>query len=244
MQKISYFCPLPIWKIDVVDQHHIVVELRDNQLFKTIWKVFNLNEEHCVFSYENAKNSWWKSIVGATKDYLVLHELKQGKNPEISATALVHIPTAVVQNFPLFQFDGLKQNKIILSNPKGEKNEVILPESHFTFIIEEATVYIESNEHFIGFIDIIKHHTGDIPCLECEYLEAKNYIIIAYYSKVEEQNYTSKLLIINKLNEKVLLEMCYEKLTGAIYGMFFVLNNKLIYSNGKNVVTILQLLNK
>jgi hypothetical protein len=237
LQKITYHCSHQIWKIEVLDLKHIVVELRDIEFFKTYWKVFSLENEHCSYSFENIKNSWWKSIVAAKSDKIVLHELKQGKNPEISGTEIIDLSKNSVEFYPLHQFEYIRNEQITLS--RNSQNNINIPCRHSELKIINPDTYSESNGFFVDFKTLIQSKFEDIACLECEYLEYNDYIIIAHYIRLAENNYTSKISILNTAGDIIFSEVTNTNLKGSTYGMFFVFQHKLIFTSDQNQINII-----
>ena len=122
----------------------------------------------------------------------------------------------------------------------GQENINILCETNELEIINPNT-YSENNEFFKDFKSLISSKFKEEACLECEYLEYNDYIIIAHYIRLAENNYTSKISILNTTGDIIFSEVTNSKLKGSTYGMFFVLQHKLIFTSDQNQINIISL---
>lgn len=241
MQKISYQFLSTIWKIEVLDASRLVIELRDSEFFKTEWKIIDTKKEHCSLTIDNIKNSWWKNLVCASKDHLVFHELRQGKNPEITATELFNINSKDSTLFASTQFDSISDKGIELIGINNTKTifEIKNRIESDNYTIQESLIYKSDSTYFNDFASIIKLYTKNEVVMECEYLETPDKICIGYYTSDEKETFSSKLLIIDHSGTKLLETETHQQLKGRINGIFFLLNNQLIYSSSSNELHII-----
>lgn len=214
-----------------------MVEIRNTEYFTAGWKVFSLENNHCIFSLENLKNSWWYSLVYANFPFFILQEIKQGKNPEIKETLLINIIENKLEYFPNYRFKGLESNRVELINNQNEILELDL-KVDFKPFMKNPVVYSEKNDYFEDFSAFIEMVSRKQAVLECEYLEINKYLVIGFYDRQSEENYTSNIILLDNFGELVFQNESYTKLKGIIHGIFFAVNNKIIYTNEKNEIHI------
>lgn len=243
LQKISYNCLGTVWKIEIFSKDSILVEIRDTDLFKTEWKLFSINEEHCHKTLNVEKNSWWYSLAQTSNSLIFLHELKQGKNPEINGLKIINGIDGAFTDLPNYQLTNInkEKNTYSISDTSGTVTEESFKQKSNQYKVNLPILYPIENTYFSTFSEIVCNHIELIPCLECEYLEINNHIAIGFYEKIEENKYSYYLLVLNSEGDKIYLEQIHQDLKGKMNGIFFSLSNKIIYTTNKNEIEIITL---
>lgn len=241
MQKISYVNEHVVWKIEVFNQHSILVELRDTMSFKTEWKIFSLDEEHCIQTIKLANNSWWHSIAQTKNSLIFLHELKQGKNPEITGLKIISINPYTIKSLENNKLIEVTAEHYCVVDHNGVIQKVCFEQYNIPPKIVNPVIYPEKSTFFSQFTEIICNQTGITPSLECEYIERKNHLVIGYYQKIKNDCFNYHLLILD-LNGKIIFsEVLQKELKGKINGHFFSLGNKIIFTKNKSEIEIIHL---
>lgn len=241
LQKISYQFDESIWKILPFGPNSLVLELRNKEKYTCQWKIIDLKTEHIHYQHQEKGNSWWYSVVEAKNPYVISHKMKQGKTPETEEVLILNSHDSEKnQKIGHLQFNGFTPDGIRLKNQNGEetalalefinetKNEVISP-----------VIYLQNNEHFNEFSELIHSYQSHIAVNQCEYLEFKEWIVIGYYTQAGDQ-LDAHLLILDQEGKQ--LDYCQigTGLQGIINGMFFAFQQHIIYIQNENEIHVTQ----
>lgn len=241
MKKTSYICQGKIWKIEVFDEHSILVEIRDAINFKTEWKIFSILEEHCHHTIQIDENSWWFSLAGTYNKLIFIHELRQGKNPEIKGLKVINGFNKETIEYPNTQLNNIhrENNTYSIIDEQGKEQKSVFDSVFTPPNVKYPTIYEEENSFFFTFISVICNHTVHSPSLQCEYLEINNHVVIGYYVKTDENKYNYHLLILDDKGQKINSSLAQQEMLGKTDGNIFVLDNKIIYTKNNNEIEII-----
>lgn len=218
----------------------MLLELRNKEKYSASWKVIDMTMEHVHFSYEPNKNSWWLNSTETHAPYFFLHELKQGKTPEISSTHLIDTSgnkkTEIIPNTSLQQ---TTPNGFLLSDKNGGNSEYFLERlSPNKSVSVTPELYLENTSHFETFKETIKFYRNEEIITQCEYLETNTLIYITYFIK-KDSNLSCEILVLSKDGEVVLQDVLAQNLSGVFTESFCKIDDKIIYVKNDNEIHII-----
>ena len=239
MQKVSYQFSESIWKVLPFSQGKLVLELRDKNNYTSSWKIINSNESHVSFTYKIEDNSWWWSLVDCFPPYLFLHELRQGKIPEIVRTKEI--------NSTSFNQEVIHENKFltevtntsyILANKNGEREKIPFSnETENKSSVSKTHLYLETSEYFDSFKEIILSYTGNEAIKQCEYAEFNDLISLSFFIE-RDRNLSCHLIVLDKEGNLLLHDELAQNLSGIYTESFSVIENKIVFVKNENEIHI------
>lgn len=216
------------------------MEIRNKTNYTASWKVLGTEKEHIHFSYEPLENSWWLNSTETNDPYFFLHELKQGKNPEISKTQIVDTSgKKEIESVDAASLNKITTTGCLLSTKAGRTIAKELPNlTNKKTITKTPELYLENNKHFAEFTETVRLYCNKTIKIQCEYLETKDCVCLSYFTE-KESNLSCHLLVLTRDGEIILDETLAEGLTGIFTETFCEIDNKIIYVKNENEIHIL-----
>jgi len=240
VQKISYQFDQSIWKVLPFSKGRLLLELRDKQKYTASWKIIDTDTEHVHFSHEIKKDSWWYNSIETSPPYFFLHQLRQGKTPEI--VNLKVIDTSKQEQSEDYKSSTLNEitpEGFIKTDDSGEPERITLDNlTHNKSSCVTSTLYTESSEHFVNFKEAIKNYTNKEAVRQCEYIETEKLVAFSFFFE-EKNNLSCHLLVLNTEGFVLLHEEMANSLDGVFTESFTLIDNKIIYIKNDNEIHIL-----
>jgi len=248
-----------IWKILASeDGEFLVLELRDSVKQTTSLSVVSTSNSTLKYTLETLPKPWWIGLKSTAENTFVLQGFKDGKNPDVLGMFVYDLTTGVKlwEDTAVIFLGYDKGGKVLVQSTENlssnfqkrslsngtvlESNIEIpsyFPETENTFLVHPH-LYTEENVHYTSIAEFIQHYS---PIGPIEYCEFKNYIIIAYYNRIENV-LTNKILIIDEQGEELTHDVLMSETKGIGMSSFFICKDKLIYVKNKKQLRLVELI--
>ncbi len=245
-----------IWKtVPDIERNLLALEVRNNENHKTGFYVINLNSNEFLLKDWVFSETWWVSLLALsdTRIYMRLFPDEQDpSNGEIQAFDIINKTI-------LWTIDGLVpvefgHHEILAFIGEGENRRfcAVNPLTGQVTYPEQAEArensasrktndnrdlyypvhYAEDDDNF-RMIGKFLEKLGIKPSLAVDYLEFREYIIISYCQR-ENNDMESFLLLLDREGSVIFNKNTGSGLPGAGKDTFFVMNNGLIFASNKN----------
>lgn len=236
-----------IWKVlpDSTGKR-LVVEIRDDQSFKTTYSVIDLQQCTVVLDSISFPESWWIALA-AFHDELILVQTFENKagNPDRKNLIAFDVNSRKIRwETPMFSFFGFEAEKIAGYLYKIDLEKVILdpftgtPEPYDWNLVDTSDVpgsilYLEDNRYFETIAGFITSKTQKMPVRGIEYQEVNGFIIMSFYV-VEKERLANYLLINNNDGITVFFDRITNAVTGIGKDTFFTLLDCVFFVKNKS----------
>jgi hypothetical protein len=242
-------------KIDQ-DKNRLVLEVRSKDELDVFYNLIHLNtfDDQQIHLPENF--DWWVSLFGHYQQYLLLSSFEDQKNPGPSdfiiwdyenqqeVIRLANFQPELLHSGQLFGYylEDL-QKKTALSLDTLESFTIHqLPDTVPS--LAGYPVFYQEGESSFETVRTFLELQGYQPILKIDYLEYRDWIVVACYEKADStaaSTYLTRKLLVVRGNETMLHEVLDQKMKGVADESFICLQNHLIFVQDRKTINIYDL---
>ncbi|GAB5525713.1 MAG: hypothetical protein Roseis2KO_35850 [Roseivirga sp.] len=243
------------FKADIWEQsisgNRLLLTTRDTETMEVSFSLVNLADGSFVFEDLAFEENWWVSVYHFFEDVAVFQVYEDTQDIEAksyfaldlrSQEAIWSLDAVTAMgrqgHFLQMQAHNQETEPFFIDIRSGEVLDV-LPEEIVAKDIPEPVRfplhYTEEGSHFNTVQQYLNHRHGINMVKACDYLEYRDYAMVAYH-KLTGESLEHFLLVMSAEGELILHEKREGELKGLISGAFFIAEEQLIFVEGRKTL--------
>lgn len=240
-----------IWEV-LSFGNRLLITTRDSEALAVRFSLLDLDRGEFVWKDISFDESWWISVYHFAGDFIVFQTYDDTQN--IEARSVFGFDTTsmeatwAVENVKLFNVQSGLLQLAAISDPAyqfkidirtgAETNE---PSNSSEVMVSTVTSYPTHYEpespHFATVTKFLKEKQSVELIGSCDYLEWDEYFAVAANTK-EDTGYTLDLFVFTLSGELLMHQLLEKGLKGLATGTFFIVNQGLIFVEGKRNLNV------
>ncbi|MFT7151040.1 MAG: hypothetical protein ACI82Q_002915 [Nonlabens sp.] len=227
--------------------NQLLITIRDSEALAVRFSLFDLNAGDFLWKDISFEESWWISVYHFAGDVIVFQTYDDTQNIEarsvfgfdtttleatwsVDDVKLFNIQSGVLQlaaiSDPIYQFKIDLRTGAEVNEPTISLEPVALSETFY------PTHYEPESPHFVTVAKFLKDKLSLELVGSCDYLEWDQYFAVAINTK-DAAGYKLDLFVFNLNGDLLLHQLLESELKGLATGTFFIVNQALIFVEGK-----------